>query len=154
MVGRYSYQKDQATVIRAMAMLPSDVELWLAGYGETHEKLQLLADELHVSDRVHLLGMRTDAPNLLKACDVVIQSSHIEGFGLAAVEGMAAGKPVVASNVQGLAQVVEGAGILFPHEDEKALAGTVQQLLNNPAFYSNIADKCRKRAASFDITSM
>mgnify|MGYP000519546989 CR=1 FL=1 len=154
MVGRYSYQKDQATIIKAMTLLPMNVELWLAGYGETHDKLLILAKSLGVADRVHLLGMRTDVPNLLRACDVVIQSSHIEGFGLAAVEGMAVGKPVVASEVQGLAQVVQGAGILFPHEDEKSLAEEVKHLLNDDVYYNKVANRCKERADEYDIQRM
>lgn len=154
MVGRYSYQKDQATIIKSMALLPKDVELWLAGYGETHEQLQKLAESLNVADRVHLLGMRTDAPNLLKACDVVIQSSHIEGFGLAAVEGMAVGKPVVASEVQGLAQVVKGAGILFSHEDEKGVAAELKHLFDDNVYYNEVANRCKERAEEYDIQKM
>lgn len=154
MVGRYSYQKDQATIIRAMPFVPSDVELWLAGYGETHDNLAFLAKEENVSDRVHLLGLRTDVPNLLKSCDIVIQSSHIEGFGLAAVEGMAAGKPVIASDVQGLAQVVKNAGVLFEHGNEKALAEEICKLLNDVEYYNKIACQCETRATSYDISNM
>lgn len=154
MVGRYSYQKDQSTVIRAMALLPENVELWLAGYGETHQQLKKLADSLHVSERVHLLGVRNDVPNLLAACDIVIQSSHIEGFGLAAVEGMATGKPVVASNVEGLAQVVDGAGVLFPHEDEKTLAREISHLLDDGKYYREIAERCFECANRYDIQNM
>lgn len=154
MVGRYSYQKDQATIIKAMALLPQNIELCLVGYGETHKQLQLLANNLNVEKRVHLLGMRTDVSRLLKTCDIVIQSSHIEGFGIAAVEGMAAGKPVVASDIQGLNQVVNGAGILFPHEDEKTLAEIILHLLKDKNYYDKVTSKCVERANIYDIESM
>ena len=154
MVGRYSYQKDQATIIKAMPLLADDVELWLAGYGETHEKLQDLANTLDVAERVHLLGLRNDVPNLLKASDIVVQSSHIEGFGLAAVEAMAAGKPVIASNVDGLSGVVEGAGLLFEHENAQQLADAISSVLKDKKQYQSLVENGYKRASIYTIETM
>lgn len=154
MVGRLSYQKDQATVIKAMKLIPENVELWLAGYGETQEKLESLIQELNLGHRVHLLGMRTDVPSLLRAADIVVQSSHIEGFGLAAVEAMAAEVPVIASNVNGLAQVVEGAGLLFEHENSDELARQINRLLSDEILYTSLIEKGRDRAEHFGIARM
>ena len=153
-VGRFSYQKDQETIIRSMEYLPANIELWLAGYGERQKELELVAQELNVFDRVHFIGMRNDVPNLLKTCDVVIQSSHIEGFGLAAVEGMAAGKPVVASDIPGLSQVVKGAGILFPHGNSKKLAEIIIKLSADKLYYEIIANRCSERSNTYDISHM
>lgn len=154
MVGRYSYQKDQATIIKAMPLLDENTELWLAGYGETYGKLQALAQSLRVEKRVHLLGLRNDVPQLIKASDVVVQSSHIEGFGLAAVEAMAAGKPVIASNVKGLAGVVEGAGLLFEHENAEQLAACILKVLENRKLYDDLVEKGYKRAGMYTIEMM
>lgn len=154
MVGRFSYQKDQATVIKAMKLIPENVELWLAGYGETQEKLESLIQKLNLGHRVHLLGMRTDVPSLLKASDIVVQSSHIEGFGLAAVEAMAAEVPVIASNVNGLAQVVEGAGLLFEHENTEELTKQINKLLSDESLRLSLIVKGRVRAEQFGIASM
>ncbi len=154
MVGRYSYQKDQATIIRAMKELPADTELWLAGYGETQPQLEALTLELGLNDRVHLLGMRSDVPSLLRAADIVVQSSHIEGFGLAAVEAMAAGVPVVASDVEGLAQVVDGAGLLFEHENHHQLAMHISRLLADPSLRNRLIEKGLARAAGYGIDRM
>ena len=65
-------------------------------------KVNALNIELNVSDRVHFLGVRTDVPTLLKAADIVVMSSHFEGLSLSNIEGMAAGKPFVASDVDGI----------------------------------------------------
>jgi len=154
MVGRYSYQKDQATIIRAMKHIPENVELWLAGYGETRHRLETLIKELSLEKRVHLLGMRTDIPQLLKASDIVVQSSHIEGFGLAAIEAMAAGKPVIASNVDGLAKVVEGVGLLFEHEDKNQLANLINRLLTDQELYHSLVEKGNVHATKFGIDRM
>lgn len=154
MVGRYSYQKDQATIIKAMPLLYENTELWLAGYGETQGRLQALAQSLRVEKKVHLLGLRNDVPQLIKASDVVVQSSHIEGFGLAAVEAMAAGKPVIASNVNGLAGVVEGAGLLFEHENAEQLAACISKVLKNRKLYDDLVAKGYKRASMYTIEMM
>ena len=83
MVARYTYQKDQDTLIRAMALLPKeDYELWLVGDGERRSILENLCKELNVDDRVRFLGIRMDVPSLLKAADIVIMSSHLEGLSL------------------------------------------------------------------------
>lgn len=154
MVGRYSYQKDQATIIKALKSLPNEIELWLVGYGETENTLRTLAHDLKVVDRVMFLGMRTDVPELLKTADIVIQSSHIEGFGLAAVEAMAAGIPVLASDIPGLHDVVDGAGLLFEHENDRQLANHISNLFENQTLYNELAYKGLKRAAEYSIDQM
>lgn len=154
MVAGFRYQKNQETLIRAMKHLRVDAELWLIGDGERRPIIEQCINDNNLSEHVRLLGVRSDIPSLLKAADIVVQSSHWEGFGLAAVEGMAAGKPVIASDVEGLAQVVEGAGLLFPRGDDMALAKIINDLLTNDYYYKEIADKCFERAQMYDIQKM
>lgn len=154
MVAGFRYQKDQETLIRAFKNLPEDYELWLVGDGERRSIIEQCIKDNKLEDRVLLLGIRSDIPSLLKSVDVVVQSSHWEGFGLAAVEGMAAGKPVIASDVEGLAQVVENAGLLFPLGDDKKLADIIKQLLEDKSYYQQVATKCWERAQMFDIQNM
>lgn len=154
MVSGFRYQKDHETVIRALALLPDNFELWLVGDGERRALIEEEISKYNLKDRVHLLGIRSDIPSILKASDIVVQSSHIEGFGLAAVEGMAAGKPVVASNIVGISQVVEGAGILFPHGDEKSLATEILKLVENKDYRNAIVTNCIERAKLYDINQM
>lgn len=150
-VAGFREAKDQDCVIRALKNLPSDVHAVFVGDGVRREICEKLADELGVRERTHFLGVRSDVPALLKSADVVVMSSHWEGFGLAAVEGMAAGKPVVASDVPGLAEVVGGAGILFPKGDEKALAEIILNLASDKEFYGKTATDCSRRAQDYDI---
>ena len=154
MVAGFRYQKDQETLIRAFNILPEDYELWLIGDGERRSIIEQCIKDNKLEDRVLLLGIRSDIPSILKSVDVVVQSSHWEGFGLAAVEGMAAGKPVIASDVEGLAQVVEGAGILFPLGDNKKLADIIKQLIEDQTYYQQVAARCWERAQMFDIQKM
>lgn len=153
-VAGFRYQKDQDTVISAMLSLPEHVHLFLVGDGERRPEIEALVDRLGLNSRVHLLGERSDVSSLLKSADVVVMSSHWEGFGLAAVEGMAAGKPVIASDVDGLREVVKGAGVLFPHQDAEALATEISKLGADPDLYKSVSEACRLRAQQFDISKM
>ena len=81
-------------------------------------------------------------------------SSHWEGLSLSNIEGMASGKPFVASDVNGLHEVTEGYGILFPHEDAKALSVILQRLHDNETYYQQVAESCYRRAQMFDINKM
>ncbi len=154
MVGRFSKQKDQATVIKAMKYLPENVFLLLAGDGPLKEENEKLADISGVSQRVKFLGIRKDIPEILKTSDLIVVSSHWEGFGLVAIEGMAAGKPVVASNISGLSEIVSGAGILFEKENEKDLADKIKWLLDREKEYEKVAKRCIERSKKYDIKKM
>ena len=154
MVAGFRLQKDQPTIIKALKYLPANFHLFLVGDGAKRSELEKLAEMENVSDRVHFLGLRSDVPELLHATDYVIMSSHFEGLSLSSVEGMCVGKPFLASDVDGLREVVKGAGILFPHEDSKALANEILQLESNPDLYKSVAESCHERAAQFDISKM
>jgi glycosyltransferase involved in cell wall biosynthesis len=155
-VAAFRYQKDQKTIIRAMQQLPDNYHLYLVGGGESDLRADCenLTKELNLTTRVHFLGVRTDVPQLLKESDVVVMSSHWEGFGLAAAEGMAAGKPVIATDVDGLREVVSGAGVLFPHEDSRQLATEIKKLATDTDYYQAVAARCQERAMQFDISKM
>ena len=138
-----------------MALLPKDeYELWLVGDGTRRANLELIIDNLQLGDQVRLLGLRTDVPRILKTADVVVMSSHWEGLSLSNIEGMSAGKPFVASDVNGLREVTQGYGILFPHEDGEALARIIRQLHDDREYYQEVAGRCYERAKGFDITEM
>jgi len=153
-VASFRKAKDQDTVIRAIAILPKEYHLALVGDGIRKGVCENLAIELGVADRVHFLGIRNDVPEILHTSDLVVMSSHWEGFGLAAVEGMVSGKPTIASNVAGLSEVVEGAGVLFEPGDYKQLSHIIQQLMSETEFYKDVAYKCKERAMQYDIITM
>lgn len=155
MVAGFRDAKDQDTVVKALGLLNnSDFEVWFAGVGIRQEIVKQLADTLGVIDRVRFLGLRTDIPNVLRAADIIVMSSHWEGLSLSNVEGMSAHKPFIASDVNGLKEVTKGYGLLFPHEDAKALSEEITHLANDEAYYNEIAERCYKRALEFDISKM
>lgn len=153
-ISSFRIQKDQRTLIRSLVYLPIDIKLILVGDGILVKDHKNLVKELGLEDRVIFLGLREDVPELLNYADVNVLSSHYEGFGLGALEGMAMGKPVVASNVEGLNEVVDGAGLLFEKGNEEHLAKHILTLYNDKVFYNRIADKCLHRSKMFDIKKM
>mgnify|MGYP000026261160 FL=1 len=153
-VSAFRLQKDQITLIEAMKFLPSDVALLLVGEGENYEKCRKKANDINLESKVFFLGVRTDVPRLLKSADIIVLSSKYEGMSLSSIEGMASGRPFVASDVPGLSEIVAGAGVLFPQGDAKQLAKEINQLLDNQEYYNEVVEKCQERAASFDISTM
>lgn len=153
-VAGFRIEKDQKTVIRAMQFLDLKVKLLLIGDGNLRNSCEQLVSELGLEERVFFLGVRTDVPNLLKTADISVVSSHWEGFGLVAVEGMAVGKPVIASDVAGLSNVVNGAGILFEKGNEKELVSKINELLDNQCYYNAVIEAGLERAKLYDVNDM
>lgn len=113
MVSRFHPSKDHLTVIRAMEKLPKDYTITFVGEGETQEIAKREVLMLNLNNRVQFLGYSNSVSSLLKRSDIAIQSSNFEGFGLSALEAMASGTPIIASNVEGLSNVVGDSGLLF-----------------------------------------
>lgn len=154
MVAAFRWEKDQDSLIRSLKLLPGHFHLFLIGDGARRKELERLICNLGLSGRVHLMGFRSDIPQLLHAADYIVMSSHFEGLSLSSVEGMCVGKPFMASDVDGLREVVKDAGVLFPHEDAQTLASEILSLESNPEKSKAIADACRRRAMNFDISKM
>ena len=153
-VSAFRKGKDQMTLIKAINLMPKNVKLLLVGVGENLQYCKSLSKELGLEKRVFFLEQRMDVPSLLKTADVVVLSSHYEGLSLSSIEGMASGKPFVATDAPGLREIVNGAGILFPIEDEVKLAQEITKLLVDKDYYTSIAKLGEKRASEYDIGRM
>lgn len=107
--------------------------VWIAGDGEERVALEALARERSLT-RVQFLGRRSDVADLLHAADLFAMPSRREGLGVAALEALACGCPVVASRVGGLAEVIEDgvSGLLVAPEDPAALAEALAALIRDP----------------------
>lgn len=102
-VGELNENKNHQIIIKALARLNRpNVHYAVAGLGDQHDPLRKLAGELGVSEQVHLLGYRRDIPELNHAADVFCFPSRREGLGVAAIEAMACGLPILTANVHGI----------------------------------------------------
>lgn len=153
-VSSFREQKDQPTLINALVNLPSNIKLLLVGEGKLRKDNEALVQKLGLQDRVIFLGNRNDIPDLMRYADVCILSSHYEGFGLAVLEGMAANKPVIASDVSGVKEIVENFGLLFDKGNAEDLANKIMSLYKDENYYQKIQKACFLRANDFDIEKM
>ncbi|MBC8142470.1 MAG: glycosyltransferase [Armatimonadetes bacterium] len=149
-VGRLEPQKDFATLLRAVAMV-ENAHLVIVGTGHLLTPLQELARSLGIESRGHFFGGRDDVPTLLRNADAYAQSSAWEGFGIAAVEAMASGLPLVITDVPGLRDVVGDAGIVVPPANAQALANAIRTLASDAAKRNELGSIGRERAATFSI---
>jgi len=104
-------------------------------------------------ERIRFLGRRDDVPRLMASSDVLVHPARIEGFGLVLVEAMAAGLPVVASNVDGIPEVLSGTdSLMVQPDDPKALRKAILKTLNRPSEdAAQAVEKGRNRAEDFRI---
>lgn len=143
--GRVQPYKGMQTLVDAVALLcgegVGDVELVVAGEGPYLHELRGRAAR-HGLANVHFLGRRTDVPSLLPGATIaVVPSLWEEAFGLAVVEAMAAGVPLVASRTGGIPELVEEGrtGMLVPPGDARALANALRLLLDDPGLRGAMA---------------
>lgn len=159
-IGRLHEQKGHTHLLEAAARIaaaqPKAVFL-IAGYGPLEGELKARAEKLGLRDRVRFLGYRTDVAALLAAMDVFVLPSLWEGMSNAVLEAMAAGRPVIATAVDGnVDQVVDGeTGLLVPPADAEALAEAMARLARDPQVARDMGRRGRERAErDFSLTRM
>ena len=149
-VSRLTEQKGHAYLLDAFAeviqALPS-AHLLVVGDGELRPALERQTARLGLQDSVTFAGRREDVPRIMMALDVLVMPSLWEGFGLVLLEAMAAGKPVVASRVSAIPEiVVDGEmGVLVSPKDQDSLAEAMIKLLQNPVLAREMGRKGRER---------
>ena len=139
-------------LIEALALLADHsppIRLEIAGHGPERSKLEAAAARAGVTDRVKFLGWSDDVPSTMDKWDIVAVPSLAEGLGIAALEAMARGIPVVATHVGGLSEIiVDGqTGFLVPAKDPQALAERISQLANDRELREKMGLAARDRAA-------
>lgn len=150
MVSRFHESKDHLTVLRALKKLSKNYTLTLVGEGDTQDKVLNEAKMLKLGERVSFLGYSNSISSLLKRHDIAIQSSNYEGFGISALEAMASGTPLIGSDVKGLAEVVEGGGLLFQLGNENDLVDKIL-LLEDKAYYLQKSKDGIKNSLQYSI---
>jgi glycosyltransferase involved in cell wall biosynthesis len=160
--GRLAEWKGQHVALQAMRELPG-VHLLIVGealFGEQRyaERLRAEVAQLGLADRVHFAGFRRDIPRLMRAVDVVVHTSIApEPFGRVIVEGMLAGRPVIATRAGGVEEIVESGvnGIMVTPGDARELASEIRGLLNDTHWSASLAQAGRKNAIEhFSVSAM
>jgi glycosyltransferase involved in cell wall biosynthesis len=129
--GRFSKQKGFDILIDAVKQIPdSRIQLQIGGGGEDEAKFKQLAANC---PHIEFVGRIDDVPAFLSQCDAVVIPSRWEPWGNVCLEARAAGKPIIASAVDGLSEQIQDFGLLVPPENSVALAKAIQELVNLPA---------------------
>lgn len=139
LLSRLHERKGIDTFLHALQGLPGCIA-WLAGDGPLQAKMEKLAADLGIADRVRFLGWRTDRSALLRAADICVLPSRYESFGTVILEAWAAGTPLVACAAQGpAAHIADGVnGLLAPVDDPAALRDAIARLVSNEALQRNL----------------
>ncbi|MEV7550375.1 glycosyltransferase [Amycolatopsis sp. NPDC089917] len=138
---RLEPQKRHDVLLEAWSRLSGDAELWLAGDGSLRAELESRRDGLGCR-RVRFLGTREDVPDLIEAADITVLTSDWEGLPLAMLESLAAARPVVATAVGGIGDVLsDGGGLLVPPGDPAAVTKALETLLYDPSARASVASE-------------
>ena len=131
-VARQDENKNQGMLLNAFKAIHernTDTKLLLIGDGPCHEQLIKMRDDSNLKDCVEIPG-NTDAPEKYYAkADVYVQTSHREGMPLSILEAMAAGLPVISTNVGGIRDVIDANGILIDDNDEGSLIASMETMI-------------------------
>lgn len=152
--GRLVAEKGHDLLLAAVAALPHGPEIAVvfAGGGPLAQALQAQAARLGVAVTITGALSHREMLGQIAAADLVVVPSRAEGFGLVALEAMALGKPVIASRVGGLPDVLGDCGLLVPGSDPQALAQAIGTLIADPDRRAALARGARARAATFAVT--
>ena len=136
-VGRLAEEKGHRYLIEAVATVVAvhpHTHFLFAGEGALRDELEALAQKTGCLKNIHFLGGRNDVPALLAAADLFVLPSLREGLSIALLEAMAAGKPIVATDVAGSNEALNSeTGVIVPPHDSPSLAEKIGQILGNPA---------------------
>lgn len=150
-VGRLSREKDIPTLLRSFQIINkknNDSLLVIIGKGQEQANLETIADRLGISENVRFLGSidHNVLPNYLAACDVFVISSLFEGTCVAMAEALAAGKPVVSTNVAGVNDlIIKGkTGFIVDQKDIQAMAEKIIYVLDNPDDFTDLKSENRE----------
>ena len=154
--GRFSAQKNQKLLLRAFAAFLAkghDARLVLLGRGEEEENLKALAQELGIRDRISFAGFVANVEDYLINADVFLLSSDYEALPLALLEAMAAGLPIVSTDVGGVRDIVTDNDLLIPAGDGDAMVQAMEKLFLDGAERSRMAAAAREHVRQYDVSN-
>lgn len=151
-VGGFRVEKNQKALIQAISHLDSSFHVVFVGDGVEMKSCVALAANLGVSDRITFVGDTNDVPEILKCCDLYVQVSLIDGFGIVCFEAMAAGLPVIGSNVPGLRDIIGPRGVYVEPLDPQGIAQKITQVSTNPDELERLIVLGEELSSAFDET--
>jgi glycosyltransferase involved in cell wall biosynthesis len=158
-VGRLDLEKGYGDLIPAIpeiARLCPEVRFLWIGEGEHRDELMAQVKQHGIEDKVLFLGYRRDVPRLLRAADLFVFPTHFEGMPLALLEAMAHHVPVVASDIEGVTEIMEHQqqGLLFRMGDRNALRQTLAWALQHPQQMHRLAQNAKRHVQGFSEDKM
>ncbi len=137
-VGRISFAKGQDILIEAFRSLAPEfpkLHCVIVGEGELRHNIETLITKHEIQDRVHLTGFKEDVLSWYRSMDIIVFPSRFEGLPLSVIEAAYASKPIVATNIGGIKEIIQNevSGLLVPPVDPLALAKAIRKLLENPS---------------------
>ena len=157
--GRFTPVKGHRYLIKAakeIVAIKPDIKFLFLGEGELQEELEKMASELNIRENIVFLGWRPDVAEVMSMFDIFALPSLNEGMGRVLVEAMALAKPIVASNIGGIPNLImQGKnGLLVPVADAKALASGIEFLMTNPKKRGEMGSAGKKIAVDYSVDSM
>jgi len=154
-VGELNSNKNHSVVIKGLAMLKNkNIHYVLCGDGAAESQLRKLVRNYGLERHVHFLGYRSDVAEIHRAADVFVFPSKREGLGLAAIEAMASGLPIITSNVHGIRDysVANLTGLVCSPSDASCYAAAIDTLMNRPDLRASASCHNRERAKAYDYS--
>ncbi len=156
-VGEVNKNKNHQVIIRAMHLLADEtVHYLVVGRGNQTDLLKKLAESLELQDRVHFLGFRSDIPELCIASDIFCFPSKREGLGLASLEAMSFGLPILTSNVHGINDYSENGvtGYKYAPLDAAGFAEGMKKLIAEPQTRKKMGEHNRDAVKKYSISNV
>jgi glycosyltransferase involved in cell wall biosynthesis len=153
-IGELIERKNHEIILEAISKIDrDDIFYAICGRGPLENHLIDKANDLGLSDRFILLGFRQDIAELCHAADISAFPSKIEGLGLAGIEAMSAGVPLIASNVHGILDYVSDGetGFSYKPNDVEGFAEGIKKLASSEKLRDKMRDKCIKAVEPFEI---
>lgn len=153
-IGRLSAQKRHDRLIDAISILHHrniDVDLWILGTGPDEEKLRNRIAELNLEEQVSLLGFQKNPYPFLAQADLYVSSSSTEGYPLVIAEALCLGKPIIATNVTGNSDILDGGNGILVDETPEAIADAISLLYNDKSALEKFAMASARAGEKYNI---
>jgi glycosyltransferase involved in cell wall biosynthesis len=138
--------EDLISAVRPLFDTHPNLHIVMAGDGPIFDYIKGIVHSMGLERRIHLLGFRTDVPNIFRGSDFFVLPTHQEALGQAFIEAMAAGLPVIGTHVDGVPELIQNDvnGLLVPPRDPVSLRGAIQRMIDDPALRQRLREESKR----------